>query len=206
MRRPLPGVWRLSRAQRALPILIAVALALALSLSPRPSDAALAITPPQLVPDEAGIVVTDVQSSLPVGSRWSVRLVQWTPGESDPRPAAGDVSPRFFSLEANGRQVVRARIRNASGYHRLLIEQVADDSRSGQGLAFRFRFSLPVYRQASEPQEFVPQVPVSAGCHPFQNSRPLAVRLVLSPDVKGPQTLLPGETAELCRSTQTASQ
>lgn len=204
MRRPTSGVWHLSRVQRALPLLLAIALALLLSIRPSSVEAALAITPPQLLPDEAGIIVTEVQSSLPIGSRWSVRLVTWKPGEAEPTPAVGDISPRFFSLTGGGRQILRARIRDRSSYHRLLIEQVADANQEGQGLSFRFRFSLPVYRQATEPEALTPLVPVAAGCHAFENKRPLAVRLVLSPDLKGPQTLLPGETAELCRSTQTA--
>ena len=189
-----PSTWRQRLAWAAL-------LAL-----PQSAWSALAVTPPQLHPDPGGIVVTEVRSSLQTGSKWSVRLVHWQPGQSEPTPAAGDVSPRFFSLEAGGRQVIRARVKNQSVYHRLLVEQLPDQDSLGQGLAFRFRFSLPVYRQAQEPVAYTPSLPSGPGCHRFKNPEQLAVRLLLTRDLQGPQTLLPGETVELCRSTQTASQ
>jgi P pilus assembly chaperone PapD len=178
----------------------------AITLLPQAAWSALAVTPPQLHPDTSGIVVTEVRSSLSAGSKWSVRLVHWQPGQAEPTPAVGEVSPRFFSLEAGGRQVIRARVKDRSAYHRLLVEQLPDQDSLGQGLAFRFRFSLPVYRQAQEPLAFTPNLPTGPGCHRFKNPEQLAVRLVLTRDLQGPQTLLPGETAELCRSTQTASQ
>jgi hypothetical protein len=189
-----PRLWRVSLTLASL------------VLVPQLAWSALAITPPQLHPDPGGIIVTEVRSSLSSHSRWSVRLVYWEPGQPEPTPAAGDVSPRFFGLEAGGRQVIRARVQNKSAYHRVLVEQLPDQEGLGQGLAFRFRFSLPVYRQAQEPVAFRPSLPATPGCHPFKNPEPLAVRLLLSSDLQGPLTLLPGETTELCRSTQTALQ
>lgn len=167
--------------------------------------AALSVTPPQLHPDETGIVVTEVQSSLQGPSRWSVRLVRWAADGGDPTPIEGHISPRFFRLEAGGRQMIRAQVRDRGIYYRLLVEQIPDAEPTGQGLAFRFRFSLPIYRQAQEPRPFTPVIPLVAGCHAFENLESTAVRLILSPDLQGPQTLLPGERAELCRRAQTAT-
>ncbi|NBT75242.1 MAG: hypothetical protein EBQ76_05320 [Betaproteobacteria bacterium] len=179
-------------------------LSLAHFLLGNPAHSALGITPPQLLPDEAGIVVTEVQSSTPNASRWSVRLVNWTPGAGEPTPVASDISPRFFSLAPGARQIIRAKVRDRGAYHRLIIEQVPDPEAVAQGLAFRFRFSLPIYRQPQEPLALSPNLPSAAGCYPFKNSQSLAVRLVLSKDLLGPNTLLPGESAELCRTAQTA--
>ena len=174
-------------------------------LLPSVAHAALAVTPPQLHPDETGIVVTEVQSSLAGPSKWSVRMVRWPADGSEPTPVEARISPRFFTLTPGGRQMIRAQVRDRSVYHRLLVEQIPEGDTTSQGLAFRFRFSLPVYRQAQEPQPLAPAIPLVAGCHAFENPASLAVRLILSPDVQGPQTLLPGERAELCRRAQTAS-
>lgn len=137
------------------------AVALATSAS-----AALNITPPQLAPDEHGVIATEVRSSLATSSRWSVRLVVWDPNAPEAAPSGAmpvsalaapahtsgvDVSPRFFSLASAGRQVIRARVSDRSKYYRLLIEQIPEDTLSAQGVNFRFRFSLPVYRSAQDP-------------------------------------------------------
>ncbi len=39
------------------------------------AQAALNITPPQLAPDEQGVIATEVKSSLAAPTRWSVRVV-----------------------------------------------------------------------------------------------------------------------------------
>ena len=83
--------------------------------------AALSVTPPQLHPDETGIVVTEVQSSLQGPSRWSVRLVRWAADGGDPTPIEGHISPRFFRLEAGGRQMIRAQVKDRGLYYRLLV-------------------------------------------------------------------------------------
>jgi P pilus assembly chaperone PapD len=130
--------------------------------------AALHITPPQLAPDEQGVVATEVKSSLANPSRWSVRIVAWDPSQpqdstpdrstmpisitSAPDTVTGvDISPRFFSLAGSGRQMIRARITDRSRHYRLLIEQIPDDQISGKGVNFRFRFSLPIYRSSQDP-------------------------------------------------------
>ena len=184
--------------------LLLTCMGISIAILSRAAGAALAVTPPQLHPDDAGIVVTEVQSSISGPSRWSVRLVAWEAGAIEPSPADGLVSPRFFELGAGERQIIRAQIQNRARYHRLLVEQIPDQNPGNQGLAFRFRFSLPIYRDAKEPAPHQPSLPLVAGCHRFENPQPIAVRLVLDPDVKGPQTLLPGEQTELCRSSRTA--
>jgi hypothetical protein len=137
------------------------------------AQAALSITPPQLAPDSQGVIATEVRSSLSSASRWSVRVLEWDP-EATPaqapsalpiannhalgsasQPIGIEISPRFFSLAASGRQVIRARISDPSKRYRLLIEQIPDSASSSQGVNFRFRFSLPVYRSAQDP--LIPQ-------------------------------------------------
>lgn len=148
-------------------------VALAVGLLAAPSRAALSITPPQLAPDQAGVIATEVRSSLSVASRWSVRVVEWQPQSPETvqpqaMPIAGgnalgsagqpigvEISPRFFSLAASGKQVIRARISDRSKHYRLLIEQIPDTTTASQGVNFRFRFSLPVYRSAQDP--LIPQ-------------------------------------------------
>jgi P pilus assembly chaperone PapD len=172
-----------------------------LSVKPFASaHAALSVTPPQLHLDEAGVVVTEVQSSLTTSSRWSVRLVGWGPAGEEQPGAEGLVAPRFFSLTPGGRQLVRARIANRARYHRLLIEQIPEANNDISGLAFRFRFSLPVYRLAQEPVAFKPNLANQdlGGCQSFTNPKAQVVRLELTAATTGPQVLLPGETAELC--------
>jgi P pilus assembly chaperone PapD len=138
-----------------------------------PAHAALSITPPQLAPDSQGVIATEVRSSLPTASRWSVRVIEWNPESpqtetpsalpisnnhalgSASQPIGIDISPRFFSLAASGRQVIRARVSNRSKHYRLLIEQIPEGSSSSQGVNFRFRFSLPVYRSPQDP--LIPQ-------------------------------------------------
>jgi hypothetical protein len=129
---------------------------------------ALQITPPHLAPDAQGIVATEVKSSLGRPSRWSVRVVPWEPGQPDqsapslmpvsaatesaaPHPIAVDISPRFFTLIASGRQVIRARVHDRSRRYRLLIEQIPSDDALDTGINFRFRFSLPVYHSGKDP-------------------------------------------------------
>lgn len=139
------------------------AWAMLLLLMPIASHAALQITPPQLTPDADGMIATEVRSALASSSRWSVRVIPWeTDGSPDAPPSATmiadvlphvhplgvDVSPRFFSLAASGRQMVRARVRDRSKQYRLLIEQIPEDDAESNGVNFRFRFSLPIYRQA----------------------------------------------------------
>ncbi len=151
----------------------AMFLVLGFVASSSPVHAALSITPPQLAPDHNGVIATEVRSSLSSASRWSVRVIEWTPGaERDPAPAAMpianthalgkasqpigvEISPRFFSLAASGRQVIRARVSDRSKHYRLLIEQIPETSLANQGVNFRFRFSLPVYRSAQDP--LIPQ-------------------------------------------------
>lgn len=53
------------------------------------SHAGLQITPPQLAPDDNGIISTEVRSSLPTASRWSVRVVPWNPKDDKETPGAG---------------------------------------------------------------------------------------------------------------------
>jgi hypothetical protein len=130
--------------------------------------AALQITPPHLAPDDNGIVATEVRSSLSRPSRWSVRVVPWEPELPErtapsaipisamadsvaPHPVGVEISPRFFTLVASGRQVVRARVRDRSRRYRLLIEQIPSDDPQEQGINFRFRFSLPVYYSGKDP-------------------------------------------------------
>ncbi len=128
--------------------------------------AALQITPPQLAPDDQGVIATEVKSSLSTPSRWSVRIIPWDPAQAEtPSPGAMpisstpnhnhvtgvDISPRFFSLAGAGRQVIRARVTDRSRHYRLLIEQIPDDQPSGKGVNFRFRFSLPIYRSSQDP-------------------------------------------------------
>jgi hypothetical protein len=179
---------------------IAVAMLLTLTgMLSEPSQAALGISPPQLVPDAAGIVVTEVQSSMTSASRWSVRLVGWGPAGEEIVGVPGDVSPRFFGLAPGGRQMIRARIKDPSRYHRLLIEQVPEAESEVLGLAFRFRFSLPVYHHRLEPIAHTPAISLAAGrCTRFTNPERRVVRLTLAANVVGPQTLLPGEATDLC--------
>jgi hypothetical protein len=134
--------------------------------------AALNITPPQLAPDDQGVVATEVRSSLATASRWSVRVIPWDPTAPNESSTAGtlpiaaissavitptetaagvDISPRFFSLAGSGRQVIRARVTDRSRHYRLLIEQIPDDQLAGKGVNFRFRFSLPIYRSSQDP-------------------------------------------------------
>ena len=149
-------------ARSALIRLLAVA-ALAISCL---AQAALNITPPQLAPDDQGVVATEVKSSLSTPTRWSVRVVPWDPSATEPTNAAAmpvsalaapahplgvEISPRFFSLAGGGRQMIRARITDRSRHYRLLIEQIPDDGLSNQGVNFRFRFSLPIYRSSKDP-------------------------------------------------------
>jgi len=47
--------------------------------------------------------------------------------------------------------VIRARIIDRSKHYRLLIEQIPDDTVRGQGVNFRFRFSLPIYKSSQDP-------------------------------------------------------
>jgi hypothetical protein len=149
------------------------------------AQAALKITPPQLAPDDQGVIATEVKSSLAAPTRWSVRVIPWDPGLTEPPSAAAsnvatqgapatlstpsphlmppsplaipshplgvEISPRFFSLAGHGRQVIRARIMDRSRHYRLLIEQIPDDALSNQGVNFRFRFSLPIYRSRQDP-------------------------------------------------------
>jgi P pilus assembly chaperone PapD len=142
-------------------------------LTSGPARAALSITPPQLAPDERGIIATEVKSSLGTASRWSVRVVEWNPESLGTAPSAAmpisggnalgvsgqplgvQISPRFFSLAASGKQVIRARVSDRSKHYRLLIEQIPEPSTAGQGVNFRFRFSLPVYRSPQDP--LIPQ-------------------------------------------------
>ena len=130
------------------------------------AHAALSITPPQLAPDENGIIATEVKSSVEMPTRWSVRIIAWNPLEAAPPTASAsnvsaiaessaslgvDISPRFFSLAGSGRQVIRARILDRSKHYRLLIEQIPLEVITSQGVNFRFRFSLPVYRSRHDP-------------------------------------------------------
>jgi P pilus assembly chaperone PapD len=107
------------------------------------AHAALSVTPPQLHIDEAGVVVTEVQSSLTSPSRWSVRLVGWGPAGEEQPGADGQVAPRFFSLQPGGRQLVRARIANRERYHRLLIEQIPRPTTTSRALPFVFGSAFP---------------------------------------------------------------
>ena len=185
-------------ASKAKAIAGSALLTLAWSI-PQPSQAALGISPPQLVPDAAGIVVTEVQSSMTSASRWSVRLVGWGPAGEEIVGVPGDVSPRFFGLAPGGRQMIRARIKDSSRYHRLLIEQVPEAQSEVLGLAFRFRFSLPVYHHRLEPVAHAPAINLTSGqCARFTNREGRVVRLTLDANVLGPQTLLPGEATDLC--------
>ena len=140
-------------------------------LAGTPALAALNITPPQLAPDQEGIVATEVRSSLSTPTRWSVRVAPWDPlappqerggnlpvankGQSQQvnglPPLGVDVSPRFFSLAGAGRQMIRAKVFDRSRYYRLIIEQIPLESPSDPGVNFRFRFSLPIYRSANDP-------------------------------------------------------
>ncbi len=138
-----------------------------------PANAALSITPPQLAPDRQGVIATEVKSSLNGPSRWSVRVIEWDPTAPLPQtpsavpisnshalgtaaqPIGIDISPRFFSLAASGRQVIRARVSDRSKHYRLLIEQIPDSQAFAQGVNFRFRFSLPIYRSSTDP--LIPQ-------------------------------------------------
>lgn len=136
------------------------------------AEAALNITPPQLAPDQDGIVATEVRSSLSTPTRWSVRVTPWDPlapsqerGASLPivskessgpsstatPPLGVDVSPRFFSLAGSGRQMIRAKVFDRSRYYRLVIEQIPLESPTDPGVNFRFRFSLPIYRSPTDP-------------------------------------------------------
>ncbi len=135
------------------------------------AQAALNITPPQLAPDQDGIVATEVRSSLSTPTRWSVRVTPWDPlapstergaalpiasKDSGPPSAAYpplgvDVSPRFFSLAGSGRQMIRAKVFDRSQYYRLVIEQIPLESPTDPGVNFRFRFSLPIYRSPTDP-------------------------------------------------------
>ncbi len=141
-------------------------LAAAALITSGAAQAALNITPPQLAPDDQGVIATEVKSSLSTPTRWSVRVVPWDPGAtepansaampisaiaSSPHPLGVEISPRFFSLAGQGRQVIRARITDRSRHYRLLIEQIPDDGLSNQGVNFRFRFSLPIYRSSKDP-------------------------------------------------------
>lgn len=162
MTTPLPS-W--SDGIRSSLIKVFLASAFAITLSPHAS-AALQITPPQLAPDDQGVIATEVKSSLASSSRWSVRVIPWDPTQPE-TPAAGampvsvttnttntpevEISPRFFSLAGAGRQVIRARVTDRSRHYRLLIEQIPDDQPSGKGVNFRFRFSLPIYRSSQDP-------------------------------------------------------
>ncbi|MEY2776944.1 MAG: Pili and flagellar-assembly chaperone, PapD N-terminal domain [Pseudomonadota bacterium] len=161
------------------------------------AQAALTISPPQLTPDEDGVVVTQVQSSLAQPSRWSVRLVDWNVEGNAFPPAEGQISPRFFSLQPGDMQVIRARPRERSRYHRLVIEQVPPDDLQ-QGLSFQFRFSLPVFRSHKEPVRLALEWPAQGGCLSYQNQEPLAVQLLLPAEATGQRTLLPGQRASLC--------
>jgi P pilus assembly chaperone PapD len=152
------------------PVLLA---AFASLLAIGPAQAALSITPPQLAPDERGVIATEVKSSLGTASRWSVRVVEWNPQAPETaqpaampissgnalgttgQPIGVEISPRFFSLAASGKQVIRARVSDRSKHYRLLIEQIPDPSTASQGVSFRFRFSLPVYRSPQDP--LIPQ-------------------------------------------------
>jgi P pilus assembly chaperone PapD len=160
--------------------------------------AALTISPPQLTPDEQGVVVTQVQSSLAQPSRWSVRLVTWNAEAGPFEPAQGQVSPRFFSLNPNEVQVVRARPLNRAGYHRLVIEQIPSEDLQ-QGLSFQFRFSLPVFRFAQEPLKHRLELRPQSTCERLQNTQNLAIQVLLPPEVMGLRTLLPGQSSEYCR-------
>jgi hypothetical protein len=154
-----------SLAQRGFGLALLVAGLLGL-MPHAPLQAALDITPPQLAPDHQGIIATEVRASLAVPTRWSVRVIPWDPTQGPAEGAAAqpvsligeampvDVSPRFFSLAAGGRQVIRARVNDRSRYYRLLIEQVPDTV-SSQGVQFRFRFSLPIFRSSQDP--LIPQ-------------------------------------------------
>ncbi len=147
-------------------LLISTALLALATLASGPGQAALNITPPQLAPDAQGVIATEVKSSLSTPTRWSVRMVVWDPNAPPPssagplpiaalpaptHPLGTEISPRFFTLPASGRQVIRARVSDRNKYYRLLIEQIPDDSVSAQGVNFRFRFSLPVYRSHQDP-------------------------------------------------------
>lgn len=136
-----------------------------------PAHAALNITPPQLAPDQDGIVATEVRSSLSTPTRWSVRVTPWDPLAPSPErgsalpivskdsgpssianpPLGVDVSPRFFSLAGSGRQMIRAKVFDRSRYYRLVIEQIPLESPTDPGINFRFRFSLPIYRSPTDP-------------------------------------------------------
>lgn len=141
-------------------------LTLAVLIASGAAQAALNITPPQLAPDDQGVIATEVKSSLSTSTRWSVRVVPWDPTAAEPGNAAAmpvsalatpahplgvEISPRFFSLAGHGRQVIRARIADRSRHYRLLIEQIPDDGLANQGVNFRFRFSLPIYRSSKDP-------------------------------------------------------
>ncbi len=146
-------------------------LLLILAMAGLPTQAALNITPPQLAPDQDGIVATEVRSSLSTPTRWSVRVAPWDPtAPSQERsanlpivskettqapiglsPLGVDVSPRFFSLAGSGRQMIRAKVFDRSRYYRLIIEQIPLESVSDPGVNFRFRFSLPIYRSPNDP-------------------------------------------------------
>ena len=181
-------------------LMFAAFAALFLGGTPSASHAALGISPPQLVPDRSGIVVTEVQSSMTSASRWSVRLVGWGPAGEEIVGVPGDVSPRFFGLAPGGRQLIRARIKDGTRYHRLLIEQIPETNNEIAGLAFRFRFSLPVYHHRQEPVVLNPPLALASGrCTAFRNPERLVVRLSMDSDIAGPQTLLPGEITQLCR-------
>ena len=149
----------------ALPALLRP-LAAAILITTSVAQAALNITPPQLAPDDQGVVATEVKSSLATPTRWSVRVVPWDPTSPEPTNAAAmpvsalatpahplgvEISPRFFSLAGQGRQVIRARITDRSRHYRLLIEQIPDDGLTNHGVNFRFRFSLPIYRSSRDP-------------------------------------------------------
>lgn len=173
-------------------------LLLLMGLMPLGAWAALTVSPPQLTPDEHGVVVTQVQSSLGQASRWSVRLVSWTKDPNGFLPAEGQVTPRFFSLAPNETQVIRARPSDRSGYHRLVIEQIPTDDLQ-QGLSFQFRFSLPMFRSPQEPVRQRLDIASQSLCERLENKRDLAIQVLAPADISGTRTLLPGQSAEFCR-------
>jgi hypothetical protein len=112
-----------------------------------------------VVPWDPGLTEPPAAAASNVAAQTApATLVTPSPQRTPPAPLAipghplgVEISPRFFSLAGHGRQVIRARIMDRSRHYRLLIEQIPDDALSNQGVNFRFRFSLPIYRSRKDP-------------------------------------------------------
>jgi P pilus assembly chaperone PapD len=193
----------------AIPILLRTAALLLTLAASGLARASLTISPPQLLPNERNLVVTELRSNEQVGTYWQVRVVRWQQHDGreslEPAPEV-EITPRFVRLGPGKAQVLRVLLpKGDPHYYRVMVEQIPEAASAAAGLRFAFTFSLPIYRSADEPQPRTLDMAPEASCMNVGNDTGKAQVLSASTPLAGPRVVLPGARLTVCRRTDTGT-